>query len=125
MDFLNLMAVRLTPAYALVCCLLYTDARIADTLAMAIGDNFNPNTLTAYDWALMADECRLNPKLVRRELTQLAKKTIAIWPTLQQELIKDGADAETLNQMGEIFLRQSIHSLKLAPQIIQIARDLF
>jgi serine/threonine-protein kinase HipA len=123
--FIDAAGLRLTPAYALVCCLLYTDARIADTLAMAIGDNFNPNTLTAYDWALMADECQLNPKLVSRELTQLAKKTIAIWPTLQQELIKDGADAETLNQMGEIFLRQSIHSLKLAPQIIQIARDLF
>jgi serine/threonine-protein kinase HipA len=123
--FIDAAGLRLTPAYDLVCCLLYADARIADTLAMAIGDNFNPNTLTAYDWALMADECRLNPKLVSRELTQLAKKTIAIWPTLQQQLIKDGADAKTLNKMGEIFLRQSIHSLTLAPEITQIARDLF
>ncbi|MDP3334581.1 MAG: HipA domain-containing protein [Methylococcaceae bacterium] len=51
--FMDTGGLSLTPAYDLVCCLLYADDRIADTLAMAVGDNFNPTALTAYDWAVM------------------------------------------------------------------------
>jgi serine/threonine-protein kinase HipA len=65
--FMDAGGLSLAPAYDLVCCLLYAGDSISDTLAMAIGDNFNPTALTAYDWALMAQECRLNPKLVSRE----------------------------------------------------------
>ncbi|OAI12776.1 hypothetical protein A1507_18570 [Methylomonas koyamae] len=122
--FVDAGGLSLTPTYDLVCCLLYADARIADTLAMAIGDNFDPVGLTAYDWAVMADTCHLNPKLVSRELKQLAEKIPSVWPDLQRRLRENGADADTLAAMGDIFLHQCAHTLKLAAEIPTVARDL-
>jgi len=122
--FMDTGGLSLTPAYDLVCCLLYADDRIADTLAMAVGDNFNPTALTAYDWAVMADECQLNPKLVSRELKQLADKIILVWPGLQHELVQNGAEKNTLKSIGEIFLQQCTHSLKLVAEITKVSRNL-
>ncbi|MDX8128076.1 HipA domain-containing protein [Methylomonas sp. OY6] len=122
--FVDAGGLRLTPAYDLVCCLLYADARIADTLAMAIGDNFDPVGLTAYDWAVMADTCRLNPKLVSRELKQLAERIPLVWPDLQRRLRENGADADILAAMGDIFLHQCAHTLELAAEVPTVARDL-
>jgi len=101
--FMDAGGLSLTPAYDPVCCLQYANERIADTLAMAIGDNFNPTTLTAYDWAVMANECRLNPRLVSRELKQLADKIIIVWPGLYAELVQSGAENNTLDAMDAIF----------------------
>jgi len=122
--FMDAGGVSLTLSYDLVCCLLYADDRIADTLAMAVGDNFNPTALTAYDWAVMADECQLNPKLVCRELKQLADKIILVWPGLQHELVQNGAEKNTLKSIGEIFLQQCTHSLKLVAEITKVSRNL-
>lgn len=47
--FLGAGGLRLAPAYDLVCCAPYAEDRVSDTLAMAVGDNFNPTALGAYD----------------------------------------------------------------------------
>ncbi|MFX5554994.1 HipA domain-containing protein, partial [Acinetobacter baumannii] len=44
----------LAPAYDMVSGLALIDAQVADQLAMAVGDNFDPRTIRAFDWALMA-----------------------------------------------------------------------
>ena len=122
--FMDAGGLSLAPAYDLVCCLLYAGDRISDTLAMAIGDNFNPTTLTAYDWALMAQECRLNPKLVSRELKQLADKICTVWPGLQDELLELGSEPSVLEGIKGIFLQQCGNTLKIAAAIPKVSRDL-
>ncbi len=122
--FMAAGGLSLAPAYDLVCCLLYAGDSISDTLAMAIGDNFNPTALTSYDWALMAQECRLNPKLVSRELKQLADKICTVWPGLQDELLELGAEPSVLEGIGAIFLKQCGNALMIASEIPKISRDL-
>src|SRR5690606_15758820 len=67
--FVNPDGLRLAPAYDLVCGLIYQDERVESALAMAIGDEFVPQQLRAFDWALFASQCALQPNLVARELT--------------------------------------------------------
>jgi len=122
--FMDAGGLSLAPAYDLVCCLIYAGDGISDTLAMAIGDNFNPTTLSAYDWALMAYECQLNPKLVSRELTQLADKIYTVWPGLRDELLELGAEFSVLEGMGSIFQQQCGNALKIAAEISRVSRDL-
>ncbi|ASF48349.1 HipA domain-containing protein [Methylovulum psychrotolerans] len=122
--FMDAGGLSLAPAYDLVCCLLYAGDGISDTLAMAIGDNFNPTTLTAYDWALMAYECQLNPKLVSRELKQLADNICSVWPRLQNDLLESGANPSVLEGIGDIILQQCGNAQKLVAEIPKVSRDL-
>lgn len=92
----GLSGIRLAAAYDLVCCLMYAGDRISDTLSMAIGDNLDIGSLTAYDWAQLADECGLNLRLVSREFKQLDEKILKTWPTLKPQLSAQGADNDTL-----------------------------
>lgn len=114
----------MAPAYDLVCCLLYTEERISDTLAMAIGDNFDAISFTAYDWALLASECRLNPRLVSRELKQLADKIVKVWPVLLQQLLPAGAEKNTLAAIETIFMQQCQRAQSIASEITKISKDI-
>lgn len=122
--FMDAGGLSLAPAYDLVCCLLYAENGIADTLAMAIGDNFNPKDLSAYDWALMAQECRVNPKLVGRELKQLANKILTVWPKLRVELIQSGAKRTILDAIGDILQMQCEHANNIAAEIPKVSPEL-
>lgn len=122
--FIDAGGLRLAPAYDLVCCLLYAEDSIADTLAMAIGDNFKSMDLSAYDWALMAHECQLNPKWVSRELRQLASKILTVWPKLQLELRHSGADQRILDGIGGILFRQCERAQQIAAEIPSVSPNL-
>jgi serine/threonine-protein kinase HipA len=121
--FIDAGGIRLAPAYDLVCCLMYAGDRISDTLSMAIGDNFDIRSLTAYDWAQMAAECGLNPRLVSRELKQLAGKILKIWPTLKAQLTAKGADKDTLVAVEAIIKQQCQRAQIIATDIPKIAKD--
>jgi serine/threonine-protein kinase HipA len=122
--FIDAGGIRLAPAYDLVCCLMYADDRISDTLSMAIGDNFDIRSLTAYDWAQMAAECGLNPRLVSRELKQLAEKILKTWPTLKPQLAASGADNDTLITIEAILGQQCQRAQSTAADIPKIAKDI-
>jgi serine/threonine-protein kinase HipA len=102
---------------------MYAGDRISDTLSMAIGDNFDIRSLTAYDWAQMAAECGLNPRLVSRELKQLAGKILKIWPTLKAQLTAKGADKDTLVAVEAIIKQQCQRAQIIATDIPKIAKD--
>ncbi len=122
--FIDAGGIRLAPAYDLVCCLMYADDRISDTLSMAIGDSFDIKSLSAYDWALMTDECGLNPRLVSRELKQLAEKILKTWPELKLQLIASGADNNTLVAIEAIICQQCQRVQSIAADIPKIAKDI-
>jgi serine/threonine-protein kinase HipA len=61
---------RLAPFYDLVC--TRAIERIDATLAMAVGEQFNPELVGESDWRELARHCALAERLVLREVRQLA-----------------------------------------------------
>jgi len=122
--FIDSGGIRLAPSYDLLCCLMYAEGQISDTLSMAIGDNFDARTLTPYDWALMGAECGLNARLVGRELKQLADKVLKIWPELKQNLVAAGTNDTTLNSLEGVFNQQCTNALSIAGLVPKISKDI-
>lgn len=65
---------RFTPAYDLVNIALFPQFKHA--LAMAMGDEFEPNDIHAYQLADFTETCDIDKKLLSRLLTNLANKVI-------------------------------------------------
>lgn len=65
---------RFTPAYDLVNIAMFPQFK--QELAMAMGDEFEPNDIHAYQLADFAETCHINKKLLSRLLTDLANKVI-------------------------------------------------
>jgi serine/threonine-protein kinase HipA len=78
---------RFTPAYDLVNIAMLPQFK--QVLAMAMGDEFEPNDIHAYQLADFAETCDLNKKLLSRLLTDLANKVI--------KQLSTGALIESLN----------------------------
>jgi serine/threonine-protein kinase HipA len=121
--FSDSAGLRLAPAYDLVCGLVFSDV-VASTMAMAIGDNFDPRGLGAYDWAQMARQCGLAPRLVAKELQRMASEARAQLPALTSALKEEGADEAMMTRVAQIVVAQCEGALKAAPEIPKIGRDL-
>lgn len=81
---------RFTPAYDLVNVAMFPQFK--HTLAMAIGDEFEPTSINTYQMADFAETCGVNKKLLSRQLSDLADKVIS---TLTQQRF-----IETITQEG-------------------------
>lgn len=115
----------LAPAYDLVCALVYAGHNVQDQLAMAIGDNFDPSRISAYDWAQLAHENDLVPRQVAQEITRLAKSCLNVLPRLTSDLEGEGADKATLDRVRELIERQATEALRVAPMIQNVDSALF
>ncbi|MDO8415265.1 MAG: HipA domain-containing protein [Agitococcus sp.] len=116
--FSDAQGLRLTPSYDQVCGLVY--AGIDPHLAMAIGDNFDPMTISAYNWAQLAFDNKLSPRLVAKELTALAKGCMRELPALQQSLLAEGAEPTMLARVAEIVEQQCAIAQRNAPLITEV-----
>ncbi|MES2832988.1 MAG: HipA domain-containing protein [Pseudomonadota bacterium] len=116
---------RLTPAYDLVCGLAFAPAGIEDSLAMAIGDNFDPLKIQEYNWAQLAFENRLAPRLVANELARLAKACLNALPGVLEILEKQSASAEMARLVSDVVGRQCKNALVCAPGIARIYDEQF
>ncbi|GEA03148.1 hypothetical protein KUL17_20450 [Alteromonas sp. KUL17] len=67
---------RFTPAYDLVNVAMFPQFK--HVLAMAMGDEFDPDSINAYQMADFAETCGVNKKLLSRQLSDLADKVITI-----------------------------------------------
>lgn len=67
---------QFTPAYDLVNIAMFPQFKHA--LAMAMGDEFEPNNIHAYQLADFAETCGINKKLLSRLLTELANKVLTL-----------------------------------------------
>ena len=90
----------LAPAYDLVAGLLYADDVVDDTYAMAIGDAFRPEDLSAYEWATFSHYANLKPLLVQRELAGMAQKVLTALPKVEAEVTGEGASPEIVGQIA-------------------------
>ena len=121
--FLSARGLTVAPAYDMVCGLVYEQSRFEDTFAMAIGDEFAPRALTAYDWALFAINCGVSPRLVCREINRLARACLEHLPTTARNVRADGGDPGTIDLVCAVVESQIQRALAAVPFISRAARE--
>ncbi|RJG06079.1 type II toxin-antitoxin system HipA family toxin [Noviherbaspirillum cavernae] len=123
--FSSVRGLQLAPTYDLVSGLVFAGDGVLDSLAMAIGDNFDPVAISAYDWAQLAHENNLHPRLVAGEVKRLAQACKQALPTLMSELAEEGAEASMMTRVAAVIERQCEEALRVAPHITKIDAVLF
>lgn len=111
--FFNEQGLRMAPAYDMVCTLLYD---LEDTLAMAIGDAFDHN-ITAYDWALMASQCSLNPRLVKKEIITVSKSILQHLKATK-EAVSQKVVPEVIEDISRILYTRCEHAIEQTGELI-------
>ena len=110
-----------TPAYDLVNVAMFDQFK--HTLAMAMGDEFEPDTINAYQLADFADSCKLDRKLVSRMLIKLATKVLKIIAAnniaseLEKERLISREETDYLNQVSEHIKIRATHFLEQADEM--------
>jgi serine/threonine-protein kinase HipA len=95
-------------------------------LAMAIGDEFEPTSINAYQLADFAETCGVNKKLLSRQLSDLADNVIAILTqqpfieTITQETHFTEDDRHYMAEVQAHILARTQHLKSQAPDIPSI-----
>ena len=103
-----------TPAYDLVNIAMFP--QFQHQLAMAIGDEFDPSNINAYQLADFAETCHISKKLLTRLLTQLADKVI--------NTITNNDFINELSQSNDLSKEQLTYLDKLTDNILAKTRHL-
>lgn len=91
-----------TPAYDLVNIAMFSQFK--HVLAMAMGDEFDPNDINAYQLADFAEACAIDKKLLARLLSNLTKKVLA---TLTADsFIQNLIESNNLSKKEQAYLAQ-------------------
>ena len=115
---------RFTPAYDLVNVAMFPQFKHA--LAMAMGDEFEPESINAYQMADFAETCGVNKKLLSRQLTDLADRVIntltqqQFIETITQEPHFTNDDRSYMVQVKEHVLVRTQHLRSQAADIPDI-----
>lgn len=105
------------PAYDLLCGALYKADNVSQTYAMAIGDAFSTEELSAYEWAQFCVATHIHPTLVRREIERGVKTIRAQLPRVSAAVLRDGAVSEVVSRITEVVEAECARQLALAPLI--------
>lgn len=108
-----------TPAYDLVCGTVYG----FDRLAMRIGDEFRPDQLGAFQWALFAHECGIPVALLGREMARLAKSVRRAVPGLLRSAIYTNEESGLLERVAALALARADQFADLASGVRQVRRE--
>ncbi|MFC3122546.1 HipA domain-containing protein [Agaribacter flavus] len=118
---------RFTPAYDLVNVAMFPQFK--HVLAMAMGDEFDPKSINAYQMADFAETCGVNKKLLSRLLTDLADKVIntltqqQFIETITQEPHFTEDDRNYMVGVKEHVLTRTQHLRSQAPEIPDIKSE--
>lgn len=123
--FSSVQGLKLTPTYDLVSGLVFAGAGVEDSLAMAIGDNFDPTQITAYDWAQLAHENDLRPRLVANELKRLAIECTQSLSKVIIDLTQENADISMIARVVVVIENQCARALLAAALIAKVDVNLF
>lgn len=103
-----------TPTYDLVNIGMFPQFK--HVLAMAMGDEFDPDDINAYQLADFAEACAIDKKLLARLLTSLTKKVLA---TLAEESF-----TQSLVEANKFSVEEQVYLGKLKDNIISRAEHL-
>ena len=113
----------LAPAYDLLCGRAFSAKHIDQTYAMAIGDAFEPEAVSAYEWAVLCVQAKLNPNQVKKELMQLAEATRIALPVVATQVSAEGADMRMVMEVCALVEVQCARQFAMAALIPEMAKD--
>jgi serine/threonine-protein kinase HipA len=119
--FAGTEGLRLAPAYDLVSGLIY--AGVDDSLAMAVGDEFGPRQLAAFDWATFAIRCGLPGRLVARELNRIANSAQENLESAVSAVLAQGGNAQAIEGVSGVMREQAERLRTAAPAVERIVRE--
>ncbi len=113
--FVDKRGIRPTPFYDMLCVMMYD---FDHNLAMAYGDEFNPNEVLAYQLREFADDVGVNHKLVAKVLLSECNKLI-------KALEKDIVEQDLLDEQEVIFIEKLISFImKRAIKFKEVAKEI-
>jgi len=121
--FAGISGVRLAPAYDLVSTFGMNRDVIEDSFAMSIGDAFQQEELSPFEWAVMAKRCGLPKAQVGQELRRLAELINKTSPAVLEDCVSHGADPAVLERIREGIKACANTQLELAPRIARVSLE--
>lgn len=122
--FMSEAGLMLAPAYDMVCCPPFAKAGIAETYAMAIGDAFTRGDISAYEWANMAECCKIKAPVVAKEITRMAKVIMANIQQTAEEVLAQGADKNMVASAVAWIREECVKHVELSKDIVHISHQL-
>nr|WP_175799973.1 HipA domain-containing protein [Burkholderia anthina] len=107
------------PLYDLVCVNVYGDAYVQD-MAMAYGDVFRIEELTAFALADFAHRAQIRPALVAREMTRMAALAVKLAPGLAESDVYAGDERAWVHRISEYVRAQAERILRIAPMVPKV-----
>ncbi|KWF25093.1 HipA domain-containing protein [Burkholderia pseudomultivorans] len=107
------------PFYDLLCVNVYGDAYVQD-MAMAYGDVFRLDELTAFALADFAHRTDTRASFVARELTRMATAAQRLAPELADAELYTGDERALVSDIAAFVRAQSDHALRIAPTIARV-----
>ncbi|WP_322087239.1 HipA domain-containing protein [Burkholderia sp. BCC1999] len=111
------------PLYDLVCVDVYGDAYVQD-MAMAYGDVFRSEELTAFALADFAHRVQIRPAFVARELTKMATLARKLAPELAESDVYAGEERGWVRNISDCICDQAEKTQRIAPMIAKVNVDL-
>jgi serine/threonine-protein kinase HipA len=111
------------PLYDLVCVNVYGDAYVQD-MAMAYGDVFRTDELTAFALADFAHRTQIRPSFVAREMTRMASAARKLAPELAASDAYAGEERKWVGNISEYVCAQSERAMRIAPMVSKVKVDL-
>lgn len=99
--------VRLAPMYDVVSTAAYPE--LSNELAMAIGDELNPQAITSIHWSDLADDFGLNPRAFASARIDLAERATAEAAALAQEARREGWHAPCIEDIIGVLAERASH----------------
>jgi len=121
--FVRQTSLEPTPMYDLVSVNAYGEA-VEQDMAMAYGDIFRLEEVSAYAMADFAHRTRTRPSLLAREMTRMAKKALKLAPELARAEIYADAERELVQRVSDFICTQANHLLKLATMVPKVGPEL-
>lgn len=106
----------LAPAYDLVCNALYTE-RVNQNLAMAVGDAFLIEEVTALEWAQLCVSSDLNATLIMREIQRMINLIRRSVADVERSALSSGADPEVIRQIRAVIASECERQAEITPEI--------
>ncbi|MDQ2993930.1 MAG: type II toxin-antitoxin system HipA family toxin [Pseudomonadota bacterium] len=100
----------LAPFYDLVC--TRAIERIDNKLAMSVGGEFNPSTVTLLHWGLLANDCDISYQYLKSTLKSMAEALLENLPTTLKEFETKFGPCPALQRMQMIVIKQCNKLLK-------------
>lgn len=116
--FINDRGIELAPFYDLVNIKMYPE--FEQDMAMGLGDEFDSNTINAYQLADFADSCRLSRQLISRNLRSLIKKLIIGLETKLINLANNEQEQQYIEQYKNMVYIRCRHLEKETDGIVSI-----